>query len=226
MNSRLWCWVCLVMLSFAAIVSAAEPLPRVLFLGDSVHRQMIDSAAREMKDCVKIEYPKIDAPDSGGALASIDRLLGDGKWDVIYFNFGFGDLHYKDPKSKEIRAMARKAGGVRVTTPQEYGKNLESLVVRLKATGARLVWASTTPMVELKDYAGLYDAGSEVEYNRIAAGVMQKHGVAINDMHTFVMQKVKDGKHPWFLEYHGTIPLHEPVIETILGQIQQIKKGQ
>ena len=38
-------------------------------------------------------------------------------------------------------------------------------------------------------------------------------------------KEVKDGKHPPFVEYHRAIPLHEAVIETILGQIQQIKKG-
>jgi hypothetical protein len=49
-----------------------------------------------------------------------------GKWDLIYFNFGLGDLFYKDPRTREIRIMSKNAGGIGVTLPKQYEENLEA----------------------------------------------------------------------------------------------------
>jgi hypothetical protein len=59
------------------------------------------------------------ASDSGTALAQIDALIGKAQWDIIYFNFGIGDLFYKDPSTREIRIMSKHGGGVRVSTPAQ-----------------------------------------------------------------------------------------------------------
>jgi hypothetical protein len=50
----------------------------------------------------------------------------------------------------------------------------------MKKTGATLVWASTTLVPEGE--AGRI-AGDEKKYNEVAARVMKKHGIAINDLH-------------------------------------------
>ena len=62
------------------------------------------------------------------ALTNLPNMLGDGKWDIINFNWGLNDLE-----------------GRRVKLPQ-YEANLRTLVKRLKETGAKLVWCSTTPV--------------------------------------------------------------------------------
>ena len=133
--------------------------------------------------------------DTGTALANLDRLLGDGKWDLIHFNFGLADLHYRDPRSKSIRALSKHAGGVRVTSAERYRQNLEALVRRLRKTGAKLLWASTTP-IDSSNFDSIYDPGSELEYNAIAAQVMAKHGVATNDMHAYVRALLKKKRDP------------------------------
>ena len=56
----------------------------------------------------------------------------------------------------------------------------EKLVVRMKQTGAVLIWAPTTVVPEGE--AGRV-VGDEVKYNAAAARVMQKHGVRIDDLH-------------------------------------------
>jgi len=63
---------------------------------------------------------------------------------------------------------------------EQYAKNIEKLVVRLKKTDATLIWASTTFVPEGE--AGRV-MGDDVKYNAAAARIMQKHGVAINDLH-------------------------------------------
>jgi lysophospholipase L1-like esterase len=70
-------------------------------------------------------------------------------------------------------------GKISVPLP-EYEKNLDQLVEQLKATGATLIWANTTLVPE--DEMGR-NVGDDTKYNEVAARVMQKHGVAINDLH-------------------------------------------
>ncbi len=205
-------------------VSAAENSPlNVLYLGDHVHGAIVQAAGRELGDGVRIHIPPGGrANDSGAALAQIDQLLGDTAWDIIYFNFGIGELFYKDPATREIRIMSKDGGGVRVSSPAQYEKKLDALVTRLKATKARLIWGSTTPMVNVNffpTYQGnLFDANAEVEYNAIAARVMARHNVPVVDLHSHVMAQFKpDEKHPAYTQYAKEMekrgaPLHAPLV--------------
>ncbi|MDA0283023.1 MAG: SGNH/GDSL hydrolase family protein [Planctomycetota bacterium] len=210
----------LLLVVLPATASAQIEKPRVLFLGDSVHRQMISAAANELNDSVRIEFPRGVSPsNSGAALKQIDELLGNGEWDLIYFNFGLGDLLHKDPRTKEIRAMSKEVGGVRVTSPDDYQKNLDAIVERLKQTDAMLVWAHTTPIANA-DSSGLFEAGSAAEYNKVAEKVMVRHEVPVNDIHAYVMAQFKEvDKHPDNLQYLKALqnksPLHKPVVEVI-----------
>ena len=52
---------------------------------------------------------------------------------------------------------------------------------RLQKTGAKLIWASTT--VVPAGEAGRI-AGDEIRYNAVAAKLMAKHRVQVNDLHS------------------------------------------
>jgi len=215
----------LLCLLLSPAVSAQEKIPQVLFLGDQVHRAIVQAAAKELDGKVRIHYPPGDASNSGTALAQIDSLLGETPWDIIYFNFGIGDLFYKDPATREIRVMAKDGGGVRVSTPAQYEKQLDALVQRLKTTKAKLVWGSTTPMVTVNFFASfqgnLFDENAEQEYNTIAARVMAKYKVPILDLHGHVMAQFKpDEKHPPYTQYAKEMesrghPLHAPLVQAL-----------
>ena len=99
--------------------------------------------------------------------------LGDGKWDVIHFNFGIHD---------------------RATPPADYEQRLEKIVARLQKTGAKLIWASTTPIP--RDEAKKQTPESIVERNAIAARVMQKHGVAVDDLFAFITPHLATAQNP------------------------------
>ncbi len=215
------------LLSPLAVAQEKAP-PQVLFLGDQVHRTIVQAAAKELGDQVRINYPQGGGVnDSGTALAQIDQLLGETRWDIIYFNFGIGELFYKDPSTREIRIMAKDGGGVRVSTPEQYEKKLDSLVQRLKASKAKLVWGSTTPMVTVNffsSYQGnLFDANAEQEYNAIAARVMAKHDVPVLDLHGHVMAQFKaEETHPPYTQYAKEMekrgqPLHAPLVQALLA---------
>jgi hypothetical protein len=216
------------------VVSAQEKVPQVLFLGDQVHGTIVQAAAKELGGKVRIQFPPGGSVnDSGTALTQIDSLLGETKWDIIYFNFGIGDLFYKDPATREIRIMAKDGGGVRVSTPEQYEKQLDALVQRLKTTKAQLIWGNTTPMVNVhffNSYQGnLFDANAEQEYNTIAARVMAKHKVLVIELHAYVMAQFKpEEKHPPYTQYSKEMdkrgaPLHSPLVKAFSSAAQLVK---
>lgn len=218
--------VCLLLLPAAS--AQEKKTPQALFLGDSFHQTIVQAAAKELGTQVSVNYPQgIQAEDSGTALAKLDELLGKKEWDIIYFNFGMGDLCYKDPATREIRIMSKDAGGVRVSSPVQYEKQLDSLVLRLKATKARLVWGNTTPMVNVLFFPSFhgnrFDANSELEYNTIAARVMAKHKVPVVDLHGHVMAHFKaDEKPPPYSQYAKEMEkrgqkLHAPLLQALLA---------
>lgn len=191
-----------------------EPLPRVLLLGDASYAAATRPVLQHFSGKATVVYAH--PGDSTTALERLDELLGEEPWQVIHFNFGLADLHAHDPASREVRAMDRSAGGVPVTTPDRYRANLEAIVQRLKQTHSRLIWASTVPIPPGYPAERLYEAGSELAYNAIAADCMQRHGIPVNDLHAFILANVpKDRLAGAFKEKYKKVPLHEPMIEAI-----------
>jgi hypothetical protein len=68
------------------------------------------------------------------------------------------------------------------------------ILTRLQSTGAKLVWASTTPIPD--DPAKKQSAASIVERNTAAAAVMAKHGVAIDDLFTAITPQLATLQNP------------------------------
>jgi|GEM_PF-695359 len=147
-------------------------LPRILLIGDSVSRAYTQTVRKELAGIANVHRaPSICGPTSNG-LNKIDLWLGDGKWDVIHFNFGIHD---------------------RRTPLADYATRLEQLIQRMQRTGAELVWASTTP---IPDVPGTYSADSIAPRNAAAANVMQEHGVAIDDLFTAITPHLAEWQNP------------------------------
>jgi lysophospholipase L1-like esterase len=167
--------------------AAIDPaLPNVLILGDSISISYTRPARKKLEGVANVVRPMRKdgrGPDNCGdttiGLATIDRWLGDRKWDVIHFNWGLWDLCYRHPESK-AQGNRDKANGRVSTTPEQYEKNLEALVARLQRTSAKLVWASTTLVPEGE--VGRF-VGDDAKYNAIAARVMARHQIPVNDLH-------------------------------------------
>ena len=75
----------------------------------------------------------------------------------------------------------------------QYEERLEKIVARLQKTGAKLVWASSTPIP--KDDAKKLTPESIVD-NAIAARVMQKHGIAVDDLFTIITPHLATAQTP------------------------------
>jgi len=143
-------------------------LPRVLLIGDSVSRGYTLPTRAALSGKANVHRAPENCGPTKNGLKKIDVWLGENqKWDVIHFNFGIHD---------------------RATPVGEYAERLEQLVLRMKATGAILVWASTTPIPD--DPAKGQKAAAILEHNEAAAALMQKHGIAIDDLFTAITPKL------------------------------------
>ncbi len=156
-----------------------DSLPNVLILGDSISIAYTVPVRERLAGKANVFRPNANCGNTLAGLENLSKWLGSTKWDVIHFNWGLHDLCYRNPESKN-QGNRDKVNGKQSVSPADYERNLDELVTRLKGTGARLVWASTTVVPEGE--AGRH-VGDEVKYNVIAAKIMERHGIATDDLH-------------------------------------------
>jgi lysophospholipase L1-like esterase len=154
-------------------ISDQVGLPRVLLIGDSISIGYTVPVRELLRGQANVHRVPTNASSSGYGLQLLDRWLGDGKWDVIHFNFGIHDA--KLPPE-----------GIRHASVDLYTRNLRQIVARLKRTGARLIWASSTPIPlggNLRPNRRFADIDA---YNTAAKAVMTEEGIAINDLNAAI----------------------------------------
>jgi lysophospholipase L1-like esterase len=182
-------------------------LPRVLLIGDSISIGYTIPAREQLQGTANVHrIPENGGPTTNG-LKQLDAWLGSGKWDVIHFNWGLHDLKIGE-------------GGARQVPLEEYGRNLRELVVRLNRTGARLIFATTTPVPEGKLNPPRVNT-DVVGYNFVARRIMQESGVAIDDLYGFALPLVKQIQLPENVHFkpEGYAQLAERVAASIRAEL-------
>ncbi len=190
---------------------ADEPgLPRVLLIGDSVSMGYTLPTRTLLKGKANVHRPAGNCSSSGNGLLNLKKWLGDKKWDVIHFNFGLHD-------AKQLPE------GIRHADLDVYEKNLREIVKQLKATGAKLIWATTTPVPNGGVLSPERRFDSVDKYNAVARKVMEGNGVAIDDLNTAITPHLKDMQRPMDVHYtpEGSDFLSKQVAASIE---QQLKK--
>lgn len=174
--------------------SAKTELAKVLILGDSISLGYTNAVIELMTDKASVTRAKtskgrrVNCGNSGRYLEQMDDWLGDTKWDIIHFNCGLWDICYRHPDAKAY-GNRDKVKGTIMAKPDVYEANLRKIVARLKKTGAKLIWASTTP-VPYGEPGRI--KGDEVKYNAIAAKVMAENKIPTNDLYSYMLGKAKE----------------------------------
>lgn len=150
-------------------------LPRVLLIGDSISIGYTLPVRALLQGKANVLRVLENSGDTARGLANLDAWLGASKWDVIHFNFGLHDLKYLDAAGKYVPPEQ----GKQVATLAQYESNLRAIVLRLRKTGAKLIWASTTPVPE-DSLARV--AGDENKYNGVAQKVMREYAIPTDDL--------------------------------------------
>ncbi len=147
-------------------------LPRVLLIGDSISIGYTLPVRQELAGKANVHrIPTNGGPTKNGT-ANLAKWLGTGKWDVIHFNFGLHDLRHMEDGKRQVE-------------PAEYEQNLRTLVAEMKKTGAKLIFATTTPVPAGK-LTPQRTFGDVAVYNDIALKVMKENGVAIDDLNAVI----------------------------------------
>lgn len=190
-----------------APIKDVEGLPRVLLIGDSISVGYTLDTRKLLDGKVNLHrIPANGGPTSRG-LENLDEWLGEGKWDVIHFNWGLHDIKYMGPKN----ASASK----RQVPPDQYKKNMLELVALLQKTDAKLIWATTTPVPA---GAGARVKGDAVKYNAIALKIMTDNGVAVDDLYALALPQLSKIQKPKNVHFtpEGSEVLAHQVANSIL----------
>lgn len=182
------------LLNIALIAQGMEDkeLPKVLIIGDSISIGYTKPLQEMLEGKAVVTHNPGNAQHSGFGLENLEKWLGDTKWDVIHFNHGLHDLKYVDDEGKNTRS--KETGHIQIDL-KKYEKNMEKIVLRLKKTGAKLIFATTTPYPDNPE-GPLREAGQAKRYNEAALRLMKKHRIPVNDLYSFALPRLKKLQRP------------------------------
>lgn len=145
-------------------------LPRVLLIGDSISRGYTIPVREALAGTANIHRAPANCGATTQGVKKLDNWLGEGKWDVIHFNFGIHD-----------RSLPLDA----------YATNLEQIVTALEKTGAKLIWARTSPPASADNIEKFSPEQCE-SLNRIADEIMTRHGIPTDDLCTPIQPRLAE----------------------------------
>ena len=195
--------------SHPAEVTDDPRLPRVLLIGDSISIGYTEPTRKLLYRKANVHRIPVNGGPTTRGLESLEEWLGDDRWDVIHFNWGLHDLK-------------RMEDGKHQVPIEEYERNLTQLVVRLKKTGAKLIWATTTPVPNAK-VSPPRSNDDVIAYNAVALRIMQANGIAINDLYAFALPRLEELQRPANVHFtdQGSAALAEYVAGSILKAIRE-----
>jgi lysophospholipase L1-like esterase len=206
----------LLVISSISFIKSTKHLPKVLIIGDSIAGDYFSIVMNKLQGIAEVQTPQ--EPGNGGGttngLLYVDKWIAEAKWDVIHFNFGLHDIKHIDP---ETGKNSKSLNDPQQANPEQYGKNLRVIVQKLKASGAKLIFATTTPYPD-KLGKQMRTPGMPAVYNKIAIEIMRENDIAINDIYSYVlprMEKLQRPKNVHFME-NGSKALGEKVAQSIL----------
>ena len=148
--------------------------PKVLLIGDSISMGYAPHVADLLAEAAEVAHNPGNAGDTDNTAANLDAWLAEAGADVVHFNCGLHDIKVSRETHEHQVPLER------------YKANLGRIVERLKGDDAKLIWASTTPVMEDRHRAAKdFDRHNrDVDaYNAAAAGIVADAGIQINDLH-------------------------------------------
>jgi len=203
----------------------AAPL-HVLIIGDSISMNYTPRVRSLLGDGAVVVRPTLangraeNCAGTNNGIKHIDRWLqlDGGDWDVIHFNFGLHDIKHMHPETG--KASRDPSHGLQAPLPQ-YTAQLTTITDKLQATGATLIFATTTPVPEghVSPYREVNDAA---RYNAAAVALMESRGIAVNDLYAFALPRLVELQKPANVHFtrEGSKALGQVVAETIQAAVQ------
>ncbi|MHB8897398.1 MAG: SGNH/GDSL hydrolase family protein [Thermoguttaceae bacterium] len=166
--------------------------PRVLLIGDSILNGYLRGVLRRLDGKAYVDAWVNPYSQSEHLNKLLAQVLDQGPYDVVHFNMG---LH------------GWQEGRIKPGTFEPLTKAYVE-VIRQKLPGARILWASSTPVTVKGKPAELDPAINPiiVEHNRMAAKVMAEMNVPVNDFYSLLVGKLELARGD---QFHWTAPAYE-----------------
>ena len=148
----------------------------LVLIGDSI-RMGYQATVRERLASVDIWSPEANGGDSANVMAHLDEWVVAHSPQLVHLNCGLHDI-------KKPFDSGRAQVGL-----DEYRRHLHEIFDRILSTGARLVWASTTPVDEDLHHRnkGFDRFTADVDaYNSVALDLATVENVPVNDLHAVI----------------------------------------
>jgi hypothetical protein len=182
-----------------ASTKPTDPL-RVLIIGDSISMNYTPRVRALLGDDAVVVRPILpngrreNCAGTNNGIEHIDRWLAldGGNWDVIHFNFGLHDIKHVNPETD--KASHDPSHGLQAPLPR-YTEQLSEIVGKMHATGATLIFATTTPVPNgrVSPYRKVNDAA---RYNAAAVTLMESRGITVNDLYAFALPRLTELQKP------------------------------
>jgi hypothetical protein len=160
-------------------------LPNVLIIGDSISIGYAGLVRTQLEGKANVMHNPGNAQGTTLGLAKLQEWLGDTQWDVIHFNWGLHDLKHVTEAGKNSNNPADPQQADLAT----YTASLKVLVKQLKATGSKLIFATTTPYPKGVKPCRLPEDAAK--YNAAALKIMKANNIEVNDLYSLALPKLK-----------------------------------
>ena len=189
-----------IVVSRGAALGAPRPLPKVLIIGDSISGGYFPTVVERLRGKAEVlrAADTVTAEEKAGSegttkgVRTIDKWIGTTKWAVIHFNFGLHDIKHVNPTTGE---NSRNPSDPVQADLKQYQKNLTEIVGKLRTTGAKLIFATTTPYPATATKP-MRSPGRSEKYNAVALEIMKANGVAIDDLYSLVLPRMAELQRP------------------------------
>lgn len=156
--------------------------PNVLLIGDSISLEYTPTVRALLKSKFDVFRIPENGETSAHVLSNLDRWLAEKKWDVIHYNAGLHDIkRVKDPASLQTQSPSND--GTRWIEPDVYQNDMGAISAKLAATGARVIFATTTPV---PDGAVGRDPRDVDAYNEVGLRLANAQNFCIDDLNGFI----------------------------------------
>lgn len=197
-------------------------MKKVLLLGDSIRMGYDDYVKELLLGKCEVYY---DANDNGRFAAytlwqmnQMFRLHG--PFDIVHWNNGYWDMNIEAPMETALYPV------------DEYSYLLRRIIKEIRKNGAKVIFATTTPILDAGTAADNTGTGALSisyndtwvrEYNEAAKKVMAEENVPVNDLYALCKEDKNYYKCPDMLHLteEGYRRCAEQAVEMILKELEE-----
>lgn len=164
------------------VFRCSDKKPNIFLIGDSIRQGYCQTVKNELADEAEVFFFADNCRSTQYVIFCMKKWAGmfdePARVDLVHFNCGQWDVAHFSGHALPL------------TSEEEYAKNLQIIIDLLRKffPNARLVFATTTPMNPVGGSTGGVNPRTNEAvntYNRIAAEIMEKNGIALDDLNAF-----------------------------------------